>query len=394
MSLNRSNPVTRLALACLLTSLCSPARSADRILSKPERIWPAKAGLGDGFEWLPDNNSLISAARVLGPGGSGASFKGAIRVWDSNGGKELRRITSHVVEARNSAVSRDGSKIALVGFGDVLQVWDIKEERAVQLNLREDFDAPAKFSPVYHAGEIPGSLALAPDGNNVALGANDGIGLLDPSSKQLEMIPKSKKTTTSVWAIGFSHDGKTLFARHGDVIDIWEWPTKKLTRTIVLPVKKASGAIPAAISPDGKLVATADADSASRTFSVWDTTTGKLHSRSKGKHKYGIWTMAFAPSGVLVTQSGGDIKLWNVHKGDPLATIPPTNKRTEQADFAISPNGKRLATLDTQIMRIWDISKFTDSDSSSSNSASAESDTKKQDKKSEKPKSDQRSKQG
>lgn len=387
-ALKINNPAAKLAFACLLASICSPALSAERILSKPDKTWPGNVVFGNLFAWLPDNKSLVSADGIVGAVITEARFNGAVRVWDADTGKATRQIVSGVVDADKMAVSRDGTKVACLGFGGVLQVWDLKDGTVKDVRLR---DLPRGFE----LSDAAITLEFTPEGDTVALDGAGGLVIVDVINRDWSLMPRSKNTLTIVWASGFSRDGKTLFARHGDVIDIWEWPTRKLrTSILVSPKPKGSDTPRAAISSDGKLVAAADDDGASRTFTVWDATTGKVYSKSKGKHKNVLWTMAFAPiGGVLVTESGGDVRLWDVHKGDLLATIPPTNKKTEYADFAISLDGKRLATLDSQIMRIWDISEFTDRETSSSDSPEpAKTETKKQDKKPEKPKPDNRSK--
>jgi WD40 repeat protein len=328
--------VTRLTVACLIALICSPAPSAERLLKKPEKTSQAPREFGAYFKWL-DDKTLITASRDprtsggrLGarPGVADAPMTGALRVWDVETGTMTRQTTG-VVGAQHLVMSRDQKKVACTGWPDLLQIWDVTESK-----LEQQFDFDDDFGPqgahrllrLHHVYDEQ-RVAFAPEGDAIAIGADFGIVIVDIASKKFDLLEVEKKlTTTGIYAIGFSGDGKTLFGRHDDVIDVWEWPSRQLKRSIVVPKQWTPLTTWVAISHDGKRIASAD-DRAQQGFHVWDTATGKLHSKTKAKHKAQIWQMEFAPRGnLLITESARDVLLWDVDTGERLATIPPSKK--------------------------------------------------------------------
>src|SRR5204862_1298221 len=98
----------------------------------------------------------------------------------------------------------------------------------------------------------------------------------------------------------------------GDSVRLWNVATGKL---IVTLATKAA----AVFSPDGKHLATLDAD---KTVRLWDTKTGESTAAFTG-HTDTVNYAAFSPDGTILATAGADktVRLWNASTGAALAVL-------------------------------------------------------------------------
>lgn len=154
--------------------------------------------------------------------------------------------------------------------------------------------------------------------------------------------------------VRFSGDGRLLVAAAGEPglygqAIVWHVDEPK-------PPLKITGhrdaLLAAAISPDGKVVATGSYDSEVK---LWDVTTGKELRTLKG-HNGPVFDLAFHPNGKLIATASGDrtVKLWDVATGKRLDTLGQPEK--EQYALAFSPDGRFVvaAGVDNRI-RVWEV---------------------------------------
>lgn len=106
-----------------------------------------------------------------------------------------------------------------------------------------------------------------------------------------------------------------------------------------------------AFSPDGKLLASASADTKVK---IWDIETGTLLRTLS--NVYVVYDVAFSPDGILLAAAGeGAVKLWEVASGRLLRTLPHDD---ELMAVAFSPDGTLLASggYDNKIY-LWGLSR-------------------------------------
>jgi WD40 repeat protein len=130
---------------------------------------------------------------------------------------------------------------------------------------------------------------------------------------------------------------------------IWDWRARRVLAK--LPAKMDNGT-PAAIalSPDGRLVATAGAQG---TF-VGDWRTRRLLWSTRPVDQYGYTTAAFSPDGTIVATGEGDddaVYLWDWRRRKRIAVL---REGEGSRGISFSPNGCLVATTGyDRWVRVW-----------------------------------------
>jgi mono/diheme cytochrome c family protein len=160
----------------------------------------------------------------------------------------------------------------------------------------------------------------------------------------------------NVNAVVFSPDGKYVFAAAGQPgvsgeVREWQVADGALIRSFE---GHKDALYSAAVSPDGKILATGSYD---QKIKLWDAETGKEIKTLSG-HNGAIYSLAFRPDGKILASASADrtVKLWDVVTGERRDTLSQSLK--ELYAVAFSRDGKRLVAggVDNRI-RVWQISE-------------------------------------
>ena len=185
--------------------------------------------------------------------------------------------------------------------------------------------------------------------------AKSAITTLLAEQQQQGMLPADPYT---VYAVAFRPDGKLLASADADgTVRLWN----PVTRRAVGPPLHATarhGVYGVAFSPDGKLLASAGGDG---TVRLWDPATGRrvgktLHASGRTTARYGVRAVAFSPDGKLLASAGADgtVRLWNPATGQPVGAPLHASAQWGVFGVAFSPNGKLLASAGGDgTVRLW-----------------------------------------
>jgi cytochrome c len=179
-----------------------------------------------------------------------ASWDHSVRLWPLNGGTP-RVLEGNSQNVNGVAFAPDGGELVSAGYDATLRIWRVSDGSVSVHNL------PTPLN----------SVAIAPDGEIVAAGADGKVYFLSP---QGELRGELQASTTPIIAIALSPDGKLVAAAgvRGSVAVI-ERKARKLERTLIgpgLPVWSV------AFFRDNRTLLTGGTD---RTIRRWDAVSGE-----------------------------------------------------------------------------------------------------------------------
>jgi WD40 repeat protein len=345
----------------------------------------------------PDGRFVAAASNELLDQQS-STWLGDVKVWDLSSKQLLHTLKGHRGEVIDVTFSPDGQRLASTSDDQSVRVWEVKTGREIFTLRGADHWA-----------------AYSPDGKHLATGNWDGtVKVWDALQGQ---GPRIFGRHHSLWSqITFSPDGYRLAEvsngwtndRPRGGVKIWEVATARELRDLAADVGPVNDV---AFSPDGLLVAAADADPKGKPrIVIWnshtgqevlaipgpwtgfafspdsrwlaaggdtslkdstaevrffDTATGKAVFSLKG-HPDRVGSMAFSPDGRLLATSGGgahdfekqrylpaEVKIWDLAGRQEIFSLK--GHTGPISTVAFSPDGQRLATAGNERMvRMWD----------------------------------------
>jgi eukaryotic-like serine/threonine-protein kinase len=265
---------------------------------------------------------------------------GSIRVWDFESGTELKKIDCNVATL-DVAFDSTGERIAST-YANNLALWNAAtgaREKTFQLSQarveRTDWDAIDD--------DYLHNLAFSPDNSKIAaVGDGESISVWDVASGQLIHSMHGHKG----WGardIAFAPNGELVASCSGDQ-SIIIWNVVKGTREKEL-LGHSDAVNCVTFSPDGKRVASASSDT---TVRIWDVSTGEELITLSCELKF-VKKVVFSPDSTCLVAAGsnGKIAIWDMAKKSELTFLTPIQNEGKFLSAELDTTGTRIATINS-----------------------------------------------
>jgi WD40 repeat protein len=407
----------------------APAQPRGGVLAVNIKGFAAATPEVRNLAFSPDGKQLATAAA------------GTVRLWDAATGKELSLSDSHQGTLVAVALAPDGQTVVSWGADRMIRRWEAATGKSVgafpaptgttlaALSADSRVIALANADNSIHLHETatgkelhqikgqPGgiaALAFSPDGQVLATRGSDSTirlydvargGELRPITPQVANNPapggvlaldvvKGRLVAGGGSRAGlvFSPDGKLLAApgpsssfpggaklppgarSAGGTIDLYEVTTGKVVRKIEV----SQPAVSFAFSPDGRVLATENAD---QSITLWEVASGKqraelgkravnppaetmkgviaVQAAARGvgvsAEPAGPATLAFSPDGRALVARGPDlsVRMWDVTAAKEVGQLKGHEGRVETLAFAADGKAVASGSADTTIL-LWD----------------------------------------
>jgi WD40 repeat protein len=220
-----------------------------------------------------------------------ADYDGRVQVWNAATGQPVQPPVHLDTQTsyHHYAFSGDGRTVAMADADrDNVQLWSVASGQAVG----HPMSANNPKDGIY-------DVALSPDGHHLAVGYDDGLRLWNTETSQLEgAIITRTGLLDPVSAVAFSRDGATLAAARGNgTIELWDPSTRKQLPHSPLP-RHTGWALGVDFGPGHQLVS----GGTDATMRLWDTATGRPTAAPLSRSDT-VTDAAISPDGRLVAST-------------------------------------------------------------------------------------------
>jgi WD40 repeat protein len=297
--------------------------------------------------FTPDGKQLVSGG-----------MDGLIKCWSVETVRPLTvvqkpRPGSFYTWVLGSAFTPDGKRFATASRDNVVRLW------TVDGRLVRAWDGPTPRGNDWQ--DVFWSLAISPDGRQIAAGQGQGRVLrFDPETGR-ELPPLVHTPGSTVLAVAYSPDGKQLATASGGTVQLWDASTGHPIRMFEAALG-TDRVMSLAYSPDGSRMVTGGGNYSwvrgPGVVAVWDLATGRAVFSHPVPHD-GVRQVAYNPAGgqVASANSDGSLTVWDSTNGVELKSLQAHSEASQALIF--TPDGTRLITSGNGEIKFWDTRDWT-----------------------------------
>lgn len=275
----------------------------------------------------PDGKTVVSAA-----------FDGRIQLWDAATGQLRTSYRAHVSQWAQARFARQGNALVLWGGSGKLRVLDLSTDQSRDL--------------VFEGVESIMDVAVSRDGKWLAAGSGLSQGrpvvqLWEADGGKGGRRLVGPNGAGVAFRLSFTADGKGMVVQTSHQVLVWDLESSDPPREMVEPHPQAWNL---ALSPDGKLLASAGSDHVIRLREIG---TGKEVTALAG-HTGQVHSLIFTPDGRgLVSQSlDNSVRIWDLTRkslGNPIYT----DVQEPPGRLALSGDGRTLFSAGGKGVLCW-----------------------------------------
>ncbi|MFC7451405.1 TIR domain-containing protein [Rhodococcus daqingensis] len=315
------------------------------------RLWKVETGEQLG-EPIRGHNGWVYVV-AFSPDGSRLAtggVDGAVRLWHvSTHLPAAPPLPTHKGPVVDVEFSPDGRRIASMSYligsdpsGTATLADGAPIPHALQLNITDADTGRPFVDGLTEFGYGADDLAFSPDGRRVAIGGPDGRIRVRDADTGVAVGPPLSGHTDAV-KVAYSRDGTRIISGGDNTIHVWAAEPDQRIGTR-LPGLASAGFAPAAVSPDGRIAATRDAENESD-IALWRIDTGELVRTIATGHVGYVSALAWRPDGQAIASAdvlANTARIWDAQTGEPESP-PLTGPATTIAGLTFSRDGHRLA---------------------------------------------------
>lgn len=305
-------------------------------------LWDVPSGQQRALLNVAEESSSPQLSALSGDGTTLAvtHFDGALRVYDVKVATETQTLKSHARSLTAVAVSSDGKTLVSAGEDRTVRLYSARDPSSESTTLRGPRSAIL-------------SLAVAPAGDTIAAASAEGSVWLWPTLVGKRDVVLRGHTQ---WSYRLTQlPNRRVLSSGTDGLRLWDLETGRLLRAF----GTRHGSFALGATADGKRCLTGEY-AQNGIVHLYDLDTGAEVKSFRGHTGY-VWVTLFLPgeTTILTGATDGKLLVWDVATGEKLREFEATGDISRCG--AVSPNGRWLATGDARktgkggTIRIWDL---------------------------------------